>query len=186
MRRRRNNIDVLKNDNGVWLYDKETIGKHILSHFKNLFARCNTGYPPRLHGLIPELITDDDNLVLCVMLEEGEIWQAVRSIGPLKASGPDGFTAIFYQKYWDVVKSDVVKMSRSFFENGFLSRQMNHSHIVLIPKGESPNCVGNYRQISLCNVAYKIISKILATRLRRVLPKLISGNQNAFVLNWNI
>lgn len=60
---------------------------------------------------------------------------------------------------------------------------MNHSNIVLIPKEESLNSIGQYRPINLCNVIYKVILKILASRLKKVLPKLISGNQNVMILD---
>lgn len=154
----------------------------LVQNFKTPKYWANKHY----HGIIPELITAAENVMLCMLPDEIEVWNAVRSMGPLKAPGLDGFTAIFYQKYWSVVKDDAVQMVRSFSENGFLLRQMNHSHLVLIHKGESPNVVGQFRPISLYNVAYKIISKILASRLRKVLPKLILGNQNAFVPNRNI
>lgn len=104
----------------------------------------------------------------------------------MQSLGPDGFTANFYQKYWQVVKQDVIAMVRSFFLNGFLLRQMNHANLLWIPKAEKPMTMGQFRPISLCNVSYKIILKISVGRLRSVLPKLISGSQNYFVPNRQI
>jgi hypothetical protein len=75
----------------------------------------------------------------------------------------------------------VITAVRGFFENGIISEGLNNTTIVLIPKGNVPECLADYRPISLCNVAYKIISKCLVNRLRPFLDDLISENQSAFV-----
>lgn len=181
VRRRRNSIDAVKTDAGVWLHQREAIGSHIQSHFERLFARTNTQYPRDLNGLIPELITETDNAMLCSVPDDLEIWRAVRSLGSTKAPGRMVLQPYFIRKYWGVVKMEVIKIVRSFFENEYLLRQMNCLNIVLIPNLENPSSIGQFRPISLCNVNYKIISKILSFRLNVVLPKLIFGNQNAFV-----
>ena len=87
----------------------------IINHFKNLFSSSNNSFPRGFNGLLLEIITEADNLMLCSMPDDMEIWQAVRSIGPTKAPGPNGFIANFYQHYWQIVHSDVVSMIRSFF-----------------------------------------------------------------------
>lgn len=72
-------------------------------------------------------------------------------------------------------------MVHSFFQTGVLSRQLNHTFIILIPKVDNPMMIGQYRPISLCNVAHKIISKLLTSRLKHVMLKMISEPQAAFV-----
>ncbi|XP_059430102.1 uncharacterized protein LOC132163748 [Corylus avellana] len=75
---------------------------------------------------------------------------------------------------------------RNFFQNHHLQQEQNHSHIALIPKQQGSHSVHHFRPISLCNIVYKIITKILATRLKTLLPKIISPLQSAFVPSRNI
>lgn len=69
----------------------------------------------------------------------------------------------------------------SFLNSGHLLKQINYTHIALIPKIPSPVTPVDFRPISLCNVQYKIISKTLSNRLKVILPSYISQSQNAFV-----
>uniref|UniRef100_A0A803PBY7 Reverse transcriptase domain-containing protein n=1 Tax=Cannabis sativa TaxID=3483 RepID=A0A803PBY7_CANSA len=87
----------------------------------------------------------------------------------------------FYQKYWDVVGNDVICQVTNFFNSCSLPEGRNQTNIVLIPKKKHVTTMGDLRPISLCNVLYKVISKVLANRLKVVLPSVISENQSAFI-----
>ena len=88
---------------------------------------------------------------------------------------------LFSQKYWDIIGRDMVNAVTSFFYTGNLLRAVNETLITLIPKIDNPLNLTQYRPISLCNTTYKIISKVLANRLKMVLNKCISETQSAFV-----
>jgi hypothetical protein len=64
---------------------------------------------------------------------------------------------------------------------GVMDSKLNNTHIALIPKLQSPVCVIEFRPISLCNVIYKLIYKVLANQLKVVLPEIISCTQSAFI-----
>ena len=99
----------------------------------------------------------------------------------LKAPGPNGFLVLFYKKYWAIVGESVIRVVTSFFQAGRMPTEVNSSFIVLIPKSQSPTSFNHYRLISLCNVVYKIITKLLVSRLRKILHKHISPTQATFI-----
>ncbi|KAJ0264716.1 Reverse transcriptase zinc-binding domain-containing protein [Hirschfeldia incana] len=87
----------------------------------------------------------------------------------------------FFRHHWAIIKQGVISHVKHFFDHSQLDPRINHTHICLIPKIDSPNTVKDYRPISLSNVAYKIISKILAERLKPWLNSVITENQSAFI-----
>ena len=100
---------------------------------------------------------------------------------PMKALGPDGMPPLFYQHFWPTVKSIVIQTVLDFLNNGVAPPKFHETHIVLIPKIKNPERVTDYRHISLCNVAYKLASKVVANRLKLVLQDIVCENQSAFV-----
>jgi len=70
-----------------------------------------------------------------------------------------------------------------FFNSGSLDDSINKTYIALIPKKISHEHVTDFRPISLCNVIYKLISKVLTNSLKTILPHIISGSQSAFILS---
>ena len=110
-----------------------------------------------------------------------EIKVALFQMGPTKALGPDGMNVLFYKKFWHIVDDDMTNAILDFLNFGNMVPRFNYTHIVLIPKIKSPQKILDFRPISLCNVIYKIISKVFANRLKQILPQLISPTQGAFV-----
>ena len=98
-----------------------------------------------------------------------------------KAPEPDGFTADFWQFGWDVVKSDIMGLFRDFHDHGSFVRSLNSIFMVLIPKQGGVEDLKDFRPISLIGSIYKLIAKVLANRLKKVLNKLVNSTQNAFV-----
>ena len=80
-----------------------------------------------------------------------------------------------------MIGDHVIATVLDFLNSSNMNPNINYTHIVLIPKVKSPEKMSDYRPISLCNVVYKIMSKVVANRLKQILPKLISPSQSAFV-----
>lgn len=116
------------------------------------------------------------------MVSTEEIEEALWSMKPYKAPGPDGLRAGFFQRFWLLVGDSVRKEVEKVFTQRKVPAYLNNTHIVLIPKIQGPATIGNYRPISLCNSVYKIITKIIVARIRPHLDTLISPCQTAFVL----
>ncbi|XP_026428903.1 uncharacterized protein LOC113324832 [Papaver somniferum] len=102
-------------------------------------------------------------------------------MGAKKAPGPDGFTGVFFQTYWDIVGDSVIQMAKQFFETEHLITQFNHINIALIPKTPMTDSADQFRPIGLCNFVYKVISKTLTNRMNPLMEKVISPNQSAFI-----
>lgn len=100
---------------------------------------------------------------------------------PLKAPGPDGFSACFYQQHWATVGGEVRTTVLNFLNLGTFDEAINTTFIALIPKVSPSTKVTDFRPISLCNVLYKFIAKVSANRLKVLLPSIISCNQSAFI-----
>lgn len=94
-----------------------------------------------------------------------EIQDAMFSIHGNKAPGPDGFSAGFFQANWNTVGPAIIEEVHNIFTKGVLPISINNTHIRLIPKIQSPKTISEYRPIALCNIYYKVISKILTRRL---------------------
>ena len=181
IKRRRNAIDFLKLPSGSWSSNRQVIGNCFIDHFRTVFTSTTPPLDDDLLSLFDTCISTTENEALCTIPSEQEIFDMLTEIGSTKAPGPDGFTALFYKKYWSTVKEVVLSSIWDFFGNHHLLTEQNHTFIALIPKQLGASSVQHFRPISLCNIIYKIISKILANRFKRLLHHFISPFQSAFV-----
>ena len=114
---------------------------------------------------------------LMAEFQKEEVETTLKQMVPLKSPGSDGMPPIFYQHYWSLVGNDVVDDILYFLNSGNLPPSLCHSFITLIPKVHSPKYISQYRPISLSNVLYIIFSKVLANRLKKILPHLMSEHK---------
>jgi hypothetical protein len=110
-----------------------------------------------------------------------EVKAALDAIGNLKVLGSDGMPIVFFKKHWDVVGEQLTKEVIEVLQGGQMPDGWNDTIISLISEVERPEKVTNLRPISLFNVIYKVVSKVLSNKLRQVLPDIITPNQSAFV-----
>ncbi|MCH97378.1 RNA-directed DNA polymerase (Reverse transcriptase), partial [Trifolium medium] len=168
--------------NDLVLTDPDQIASHVVNHFQTLFSDNNNIFD---NGLIEEVIhsivTDNVNNLLTMMPSVAEIHNAVFSMNKNGAPGPDGFGAFFFQTYWEIIKGDVCNAVLEFFNTNWLMPSYNSNTVVLIPKTNDADTMGQFRPIAMANFKFKIISKILADRLAVILPDIISKEQRGFI-----
>ena len=95
-------------------------------------------------------------------------------------SGLDGFSMVFWQFSWNFVK-EVMGFFREFHEQGRFIKCLNATFLVLVPKKKGVEDLRDFRPISLVGDLYKLLAKVLANRLKKVVIKVVSSAQNAFV-----
>lgn len=126
-------------------------------------------------------VSENMNSWLLQRFTEDEVRRALFQMHPLKSPGSDGFLAVFYHKNWDIIRRDVCQAMLSYLNGGTFDVDLNVTNIILILKVNSHSKLTDYRPISLCNVLYKLISKVFSNRLKNILPHIISPEQSAFV-----
>ena len=184
-RRARSRILHIKDEEGLLLEDPMEIENRLANHFKSSYEDIALlsadSILSELQTIDIPKLTHQQCLEMNRLVTNLEIEDTIFQLGPHKAYGPDGIPAFFYQQYWELVKSDVVNTIQAFFHSRSLFKPLNHTFITLIPKIPFPDEVTHFRPISLCNVIYKTISKILVNRLKPFMDSLISPFQNAFI-----
>ena len=175
-RRRQNKVVRVKGEEGEWIEEEGRIIEKFQNFYKKLFTEGEMKDCREVLENVPRMVTAEMNERLVKEVNENEIRTLVFELGAVKAPGPDRFNRVFYQKYWEIVKESVVQAVNGFFHRGFMLRELNKTNIVLIPKVKAPENVTQFRPISCCNFAYKIISKVLVNRLKPIMEDLITQN----------
>ena len=158
--------------------DKEAhIKEGLVDAFQNLLSALG-GWRPILPEIALNEIGFEEATKLEEVFSEEEIWTAVSRLNSVKAPGPDGFPLAFC---WDFVKSEVLGFFKKFHEQSRFIKNLNATFLVLIPKKQIVEDFRDLRPISLVGGLYKILTKALASRIKRVMDKVISKSQNAFV-----
>ena len=176
-----NKITCMK-DGEQMLTEPEQIKNHITNHFMNIFCSSSVLQVNNLvEEVIPNLVTEPINNMLTLIPSLEETYNAVFNLNKEGAPCPDGFGAIFFQSFWDIVKTDVHNAIKEFFITSWLMPNYNANTIILIPKTPNADSVSQYRPIALANFKYKIVSKIIADRLASIMPFIISSQQKGFI-----
>jgi hypothetical protein len=160
--------------------DPDSIGEHVVNYYESLFTEP-LSWRPRLDNLEFDRLNGEEAASLENPFEEREVREVIKGMNRDKAPGPDGFSMAFFQDCWEVVKGDFLAVFEEFHARGKFVKSINSKFISLIPKIQGAKEVKDFRPISLVGGVYKIISKVLANRMRKVMCKIISKPQNAFV-----
>ena len=160
-----------------------TLETIILEYFENIF--CSNGHTDTsvLIDAIQPVVTKEINTFLTQTFTADKEHKALKQMHPKKSPGPNGMPPLFYQHFWSLAGECVTKTVLDFLNHDIIPLNFNETHIVLIPKVKIPTKITQYRPISLCNVFSRLTSKVIANRLKRLLPCIISENQSTFMSN---
>ena len=182
--RAHNKISSIKDEGGNLLHSREEIAAVLVQHFCGIAQESFSDKEQSIRVIsrhIPKLVSNEDNLNLNSPISEEEISEVLKEIQNGKAPGPDGFNVDFFKACWNIVKQDVLNVVEDSRRDKTILKALNNTFIALIPKQDSALTPDRFRPIALCNVVYKIISKVVASRLKPLLPTLVSGEQSGYV-----
>ncbi|CAM8940592.1 unnamed protein product [Rhodiola kirilowii] len=179
--RRSQNCIRLRLEDESFTDDVDSIGAKAEEYFRGLFGDCSDQSNIEVEDLIHPSITQEQNDNLCKVPSEVEIKEAIDSMNHANAPGPDGLTGKFYSSCWEIIKKDTCEAIEGFFHGLQLPKAISSTSVILLPKIKRANSMDQIRPISLCNFAHKIISSILNSRLKIVLPMLVGLEQSGFV-----
>ena len=161
---------------------------HFLGHFRNVM-----GKPSHVTMKIDlkciemgSKLSIEQQLALLKPFSSKEIKNAFFSIPNNKSLGPDGFGSAFFKVLWLDIGDEIFKAVDHFFETGLFPAELHNTTISLVAKIDNPAWDVDYRPIACCSTIYKCISKLLCSRLAKVLPSIIQQNQGAFVQGRSI
>ena len=178
-RRRRNFIGTMKDGDQLVTSHEEienALGKHYRSRFgvpANRTACLNLDFLG-MNSMDLQILEDT--------FTEKEIWEALKDMPKEKAPGPDGYITAFYLSCWNIIKNYLLETFNALYRlDGRALENFNSAYLVLLPKKADAREPADYRPISLVHSLAKNFSKVLASRLSRVLPSLVGSNQGAFM-----
>ncbi|GFZ14619.1 hypothetical protein Acr_24g0008090 [Actinidia rufa] len=165
---------------GVIHEGQDSVANGIVGFYDKQFKEPEQ-WRPRVDGLsLPSLNLEETDSLVRPFGEE-EVSEMLMGMKGDKAPGPDGFSIAFLQHCWLVIKDDIMAVFEQVHAEGDFEKSLNATFIVLIPKKNGALDIGDYKPISLIGCIYKVLAKVLARRMAKVMDRLISANQNAFV-----
>jgi len=179
-----NRITKIKDSQGIELVSHSYMESFLLQHFYNIAnepLEDRSRFIDHFTQYIPQLVTREDNHNLNRLVSEEEVSEVIKEMQSGKAPNPDRFNVDFFKAYWETLKHDILKVVDDSRRSKKVLKALNASFIALIPKQENAMTLDGFWPIALCNVVYKIISKIITNRLKPLLPSLISEEQTGYV-----
>ena len=167
----------------MWQEDEEVFSALLTEFYSNLFMSSNPHDLDHILDGVQTVVTVEIRVKLDKPYTSEEVGEAIREMAPPKAPGPDGMPPLFFQTYWTNVGMDVTQAVLSSLNSGSILKSINHTFITLIPKVKNLERVSDFRLFSLCNVIYKIISRVIANRLKPLLDSIILENQSAVIVD---
>jgi hypothetical protein len=144
----------------------------MLSYYKNLLMEPPTDHSQAIESIlknIPKEVTKEKNEALMRPITQEEVDQSLKDTPLVKSLGPDGFTSNFFHYCWGIICKDVWEIIKDSRRYSQVLQALNETFLTLIPKENNTTSPSHFQPISLCNVIYKLLTKIISTRLKPIL-----------------
>ena len=179
-----NTIWSLRDEEGTSYVSFEEKASCGVTHFQQLFkapAQASIAEIIQLAQMFPRFVDEEGNEELLKAVTEEELKVVWGSFQKDKSPGPDGWTIDFFMALFDILGMDLLQVLEESRSSGWIPASFNTTFIALIPKADNAITLNDFRPISLCNCVYKIISKVIAGRLKSILSEHISAEQFGFL-----
>ncbi|XP_068503760.1 uncharacterized protein [Phaseolus vulgaris] len=170
------------NLSGIWVEEPNRVKEVVKEFYKNKMSAIED-IGVRLDNVEFKEISESDNRLLTDPFDEKEIKEAICDCDSHKSPGPDGVTFSFIKNNWCLLEKDMLGAVKNFHREGKIPKGCNASVLTLIRKSENPQSLEEYKPISLVSCLYKILTKVLSNRIKKVIKKVIDGSQSAFLSN---
>ena len=164
---------------GIILNNRESIELYVRKYHERLYKEelYDEFHQKYFLDLITESLNETDRETLDSDISEEEILKAIKGLNANKSPGIDGIPAEFYIKFWGIIKVQFVQIIKNIIHGTLLSNSQSKAIITLLPKGGDLKQLKSWRPISLICCDVKIVSKILANRIKPLMTSIISSNQ---------
>jgi hypothetical protein len=140
--------------------------KELLSYYQTLLTEPPTDHLQAIKsilGNIPKEVTKEQNEAFTRPITEKEVDQSLKDTQLGKAPRQDGFTSDFFHYCWIIIQEEVWEIIEDSRKSGKVLQALNATFLTLVPKENNSTCSSQFRPIALCNVIYKLLTKIIAT-----------------------
>jgi len=177
--KRSNHFDQLEVE-GKIITEPDRVKEEIIQFYEKLYSETERWRPDGNLAYCPS-ISEKERSQLQAKFEKQEVYKCLKLCAIDKAPGPDGYTMGFFIKCWEILKHDVMAAFHNFYEQEMFEKSFNATYIALIPKKKGAKELKDFRPISLIGSFYKLLSKVLTERIKRLMYKLVDSQQMAFI-----
>ncbi|MCH87417.1 LINE-1 reverse transcriptase like, partial [Trifolium medium] len=178
-RKRGNNISVLRTSDG-WVEGPVNVREATVTFFRKHFDNVEWNRPV-LEGVVLPVLSEERKGMRVSIFTMDEIEAAIKSSDGSKCPGPDGFNFAFLKEFWGLMRNEIRILFDQFHANDCVPKCLMSYFLTLVPKIKSPQSLGDFRPISLLGCLYKLLAKVLTSRLAKAIDPLIPKTQTAFL-----
>lgn len=174
IQRRNNKISMFADENNIWIYNEDELQKMVTHFYSDLYKLLMTYMTSFVTSACFPSTLDIHKTMMEIVVTLKETRCDLFSMRNYKSPGSNGYHPIFFKIQWNTLGLSIHKMIIECFEHLHKIKKLNQILPTLIPIYDDPSRVSHLRNIDLCNVNYKIMSKIISHKLRKIMPYVVS------------